>query len=346
MRYVLYFLTRLGSRCSTVPHSHPFLLQFPDSPPAQAAHELQLISPAEREAVTRKYHVADARMSLASALLKRLFVSKTLGIPWTQVRYGRKRDPTHGKPCALLPDGSQAPIEFNVTHQNGLVALVGCNDPDAELGVDLVCTNERVDYAYKLIDREGLDGWVDIYEDIFSDEEMWDMKYNVDPFPLLDGTEITAEMLGRYDRVCKRGQLITATLPSGEMRTFSSDLLIDAKLRKFYVYWCFKEAYIKLDGEALLAKWIRELEFKNVRAPRQGSPARCAVYGTWGERVCDSEAWLKRKRLLDVRLEIQSFEENFMIGVAAKPADRLPEYLTDFTNLHLEHDVLEFAKSF
>ena len=242
MRYVLHFLTRLGSRCSTVPHSHPFLLQFPDSPPAQAAHELQLISPAEREAVTRKYHVADARMSLASALLKRLFVSKTLGIPWTQVRYGRKRDPTHGKPCALLPDGSQAPIEFNVTHQNGLVALVGCNDPDAELGVDLVCTNERVDYAYKLIDREGLDGWVDIYEDIFSDEEMWDMKYNVDPFPLLDGTEITAEMLGRYDRVCKRGQLITATLPSGEMRTFSSDLLIDAKLRKFYVYWCFKEA--------------------------------------------------------------------------------------------------------
>lgn len=282
-------------------------------------------------------------MSLASALLKRLFVSKTLGIPWFDVRYGRRRDQTHGKPCALLPDGSHAPIEFNVSHQNGLVALVGCNDPEAELGVDIVCTNERTEYNYKLIDREGFDGWVDIYEEIFSEEEMWDMKYNLDPFPLLDGTEVTAEMLGRYDRVCKRGQLVFATLPSGEKRKLSSDLIIDAKLRKFYVYWCFKEAYVKLDGEALLAKWIKELEFKNVRAPQQGAPARCAVYGTWGERVCDSEVWLKRRRLTDVRLEIQSFEEDFMIGVAAKPANRLPEYLTDFTNLHLESDILDYA---
>ncbi|KAL5385179.1 hypothetical protein DPSP01_004987 [Paraphaeosphaeria sporulosa] len=285
-------------------------------------------------------------MSLASALLKRLFVSKTLGIPWTQVRYGRKRDPTHGKPCALLPDGSQAPVEFNVSHQNGLVALVGSSSPDAELGVDIVHTNERRAYTYKLIDREGLDGWVDVYEDIFSDEECWDIKYNVDPFPLLDGTEVTAEMLGRHDRVCQRGQPVVATLPSGEKRAFSSDLVIDAKLRKFYVYWCFKEAYIKLDGEALLAKWIKELEFKNVRAPRPGSPARCASYGTWGERVSDSEAWLKRKRLTDVRLEIQSFEEDFMIGVAAKPAERLPEYLTDFKSLDLEADVVGFATPF
>ncbi|KAL5394124.1 hypothetical protein PMIN06_008617 [Paraphaeosphaeria minitans] len=276
-------------------------------------------------------------MSLASALLKRRFVSRTLAIPWAQVRYGRRRDPTHGKPCALLPNGEHAPLEFNVSHQNGLVALVGSSSPDAELGVDIVHTNERLAYTHKLVDREGLDGWVDMYADIFSDEECWDIKYNLDPFTLLDGTDVTPEMLGRHDRVCQRGQPVSATLPSGERRVFSSDLIIDAKLRRFYVYWCFKEAYIKLDGEALLAKWIKELEFKNVRAPRPGGPA------AWGERVSDSEVWLKRMRLADVRLEIQSFEDAFMIAVAARPADRLPDHLTDFQSLRLEHDLVRFA---
>lgn len=282
-------------------------------------------------------------MSLGSALLKRLFIAKTLSIPWQSIRFGRKRDPKHGKPCALLPDGTPAPIEFNVSHQAGLVALVGCRSSDVELGVDIVCVNERNDY--RLIDQEGLDGWVDVYQDIFSEEESWDMKYNVDPFPLLDGTVVTPEMLGRSDRCCVRDQELTATLPSGAVRKFQSDLLIDAKLRRFYTYWCYKEAYIKLDGEALLAKWIKELEFRWVRAPKAGTVARCSTLGTWGERVNDAEVWLKRERLDDVRMEIQAFEENYMISVAAKPAEAVPEVLTNFTSLHLEHDIMDFVRS-
>lgn len=282
-------------------------------------------------------------MSLASALLKRLFVAKTLGIPWKDIRFGRKRDPKHGKPCALLPDGRPAPIEFNVSHQAGLVALVGCKSAGVEIGVDIVCVNERNDY--RLIDQEGFDGWVDVYQEIFSEEESWDMKYNVDPFQLLDGTEVTPEMLGRYDRCCRRDQELVATFPSGEKREFSSDLLIDAKLRRFYTHWCYKEAYIKLDGEALLAKWIRELEFKNARAPKAGTAARCSTHGTWGERVGDVEVWMKGRILEDVRMEIQAFEENYMISVAAKTAEGLPEVLTDFTSVHLEHDIMDFARS-
>ncbi|PSN72174.1 4'-phosphopantetheinyl transferase, partial [Corynespora cassiicola Philippines] len=307
-----------------------------------ASEALQLISEDEHENCTRKYRIADAKMSLASALLKRLFVSKTLGIPWKDVRYSRRRDPQHGKPCALLPDGKPAPIEFNVSHQAGLVALVGCRTDQVELGVDIVCVNERNDY--RLIDQEGFDGWVDVYQEIFSQEESWDMKYNVDPFKLLDGTEVTSEMLGRDDRCCVRDKVLTATLPDGSKRKFSSDLLIDAKLRRFYTYWCFKEAYIKLDGEALLAKWIKELEFKGVRAPTPGTVARCSTHGTWGEKVSDTEVWLKQKRLEDVRIEIQSFEEDFMISVAAKPSQLLPESLTGFTSLHLDSEVMDFAR--
>ncbi|KAF2795175.1 4'-phosphopantetheinyl transferase [Melanomma pulvis-pyrius CBS 109.77] len=308
-----------------------------------ASEALSIISPEERANCIRKYHIADAKMSLGSALLKRLFISKALGIPWKDIRFGRRRDPTHGKPCALLPDGKPAPIEFNVSHQAGLVALVGCKSCDVELGVDIVCVNERNDY--RLIDSEGFDGWVDVYQEIFSPEESWDMKYNVDPFKLLDGTEVSSENLGRFDRCCARNQELVATLNSGEKRKFSSDLLIDAKLRRFYTYWCFKEAYIKLDGEALLANWIKELEFKGVRAPNTGTVARCSTLGSWGERIGDTEVWLKRERLEDVRIEIQAFEEDFMISVAAKPVGLLPEVLTAFETLHLEGDVMEWARS-
>ena len=312
-----------------------------------------MISPEEKELILRKYHVADAKMSLASALLKRLFVHKTLGIPWKDITFGRKRDPKHGKPCALLPPPlhGPAPVEFNVSHQAGLVALVGCKteELDAELGVDIVCVNERNEG--KIIEEEGFEAWVDMYEEIFSHEEGFDIKYNVSPFPLLDGTMVTSEMLGRHDRCCSRGEELSVTLTDGSKRTVSSDLLIDAKLRRFYTFWCYKEAYIKLDGEALLATWIPQLEFKHVRAPKPGTPARCSTHGVWGERISDAEVWFEHKHMKDCRVEIQAFEENFMIGVAAKERrwaskdEGLPESLTDFEGLHLEEDIMRVARS-
>lgn len=297
-------------------------------------------------------------MSLASALLKRLFVHKSLNIPWSSVKFGRKGNPKHGKPCALVPSSVSpsvpylpAPLEFNISHQAGLVALVGCltSDLNADLGVDIVCVNERAN-DIRTIDAEGWESWVDIYSELFSSEEIFDMKYNCDAFPLYDGTLITPEILGRHDRVCTRNQTLTITLPNGEDKILDSDLIIDAKLRRFYVFWCYKEAYIKLDGEALLATWIPELEFKDVRAPRPGTQARCSTHGVWGERVSDTKVYFKQKRLLDTRVEICAFEENFMIGVAAKDkgilegASALPDVLTRFEGLDLESDVLEIAR--
>lgn len=291
-------------------------------------------------------------MSLASALLKRLFVHKTLGIPWSKITFGRKRNPKHGKPCALLPAPlhGPAPCEFNISHQAGLVALVGCATAtlDAELGVDIVCVNERNEA--KTIEAEGFEAWIDMYAEIFSAEEVFDMKYNVSPFPLLDGTLVTSDMLGRHDRCCTTGQELSATLPSGELRRFSSDLLIDAKLRRFYTFWCYKEAYIKLDGEALLANWIPQLEFKHVRSPRPGTPARCSTHGVWGERISDAEVWFKQKHMKECRMEIQAYGEDFMVGVAAKErgwesgGTQLPEVLTEFRSLHLEEDVMRVAR--
>lgn len=243
----------------------------------------------------------------------------------------------------MTEDGRPVPnVTFNVSHQAGLVALVGSTVPGAELGVDIVCVNERNDY--RIIDKDGFDGWVDMYDEIFSSEESWDMKYNIDSLQLLDGSTLMPSELGRSDRCCRRGQTLTATrrLENGEARevSFDSDLLIDAKLRRFYTFWCYKEAYIKLTGEALMASWLKQLEFKNVRVPRPGTVARCSTHGTWGEKVDDVEVWLHGASLKNVRMEIQAFEEDRMISIAVKdvPGSIPPIYRVD-----LEQDVLSLA---
>lgn len=331
---------------------------------AGAAEALALLPLAEQKAISSKMFLPDARMSLASALLKRLFISQTLDIAWKDVALARKGDPKHGKPCAVDVVGRPIDgIDFNVSHQAGLVALIGWNgkkrqkyspgggvqgfispgaayDPDVMVGVDIVCVNERDDY--RTIDAEGLDGWVDIYDFVFSDEERWTMKYDVDYVTLLDGTVLTRDVLGRHDRCIARNKLLTVKTPQGQDVRFNSDLLIDAKLRRFYTFFCYKEAYIKLAGEALLAPWLKQLEFFNVRSPRPGAPARCSTHGQWGEEVDDVEVHLHGNEVRDVRMKIQAFEENFMIATAIQ-GQIVGLQVPAFRRLDLRADILSFA---
>ncbi|KAK5017066.1 phosphopantetheinyl transferase [Cryomyces antarcticus] len=312
-----------------------------------APSALALLSPTEQHEVRRKVYIQDARMSLGSALLKRAYISQTLGIPWRDIKLGRQGDPKHGKPCYVPPDGSPSPIDFNVSHQAGLVTLVGCDNRSGSrvyVGADIVCVNERDDY--RTIDADGFDGWVDIYGEVFGEEERWDMKYNVAPdvVRLLDGTEVGGDELGRHDRVCRREQQCKIRAKDGVEKTVSGELIVEAKLRRFYAFFCYKEAYIKLEGEALLADWLRELEFKNVRAPRAGTVARCSTHGTWGERVEDVEVWLKGVRVEDTKMELQAFEENFMLGTAVKMGRNVQiDELAAWKKLSLELDVLACA---
>lgn len=330
-----------------------------------AAKALALVSTAEQNIITSKMFVADARMSLASALLKRLFISKTLGIPWKEVKIARKGDAKHGKPCAV--DDRGIPIEgidFNISHQNGLVALIGYDgvshglsrtnsnpfgyhSPSAvasnsvTVGIDIVCVNERDDH--RTIEEEGLDGWVDIYDIIFSDEERWSMKYDVDYVTMLDGTHLDAHDLGRNDRCIARNQNLLFRTPSGNQISMNSEQLIDAKLRRFYTYFCYKEAYIKLSGEALLAPWIKALEFFSVRSPKPGVKPRCSTHGVWGEEVDDVEVHLHKKEVSDVKMKIQAFEEDFMISTAMQ-GDVEGLKVPGFTTLNLDSDVMRYAQ--
>ena len=58
-----------------------------------------------------------------------------------------------------------------------------------------------------------------------------------------------------------------------------------------------KEAYVKMTGEALLAPWLKDLEFLNVRTPRHANELN--LESEYGEAICD----LYSERVRDVKLD-------------------------------------------
>lgn len=88
---------------------------------------------------------------------------------------------------------------------------------------------------------------------------------------------------------------------------------LDSRRRKFYTYWCLKEAYVKLEGEALLAGWLKEVEFRNVRVPTPGRGE-----GVWGEHVCGIEVWRGGMKEKETRMELWAWGPDFMVGLATK----------------------------
>ncbi|GAB7359786.1 hypothetical protein MBLNU230_g6956t1 [Neophaeotheca triangularis] len=329
-----------------------------------AAACLAHISMPEQNVVTTKMFIQDARMSLGSALLKRSYISKTLGIPWQDVNIAKKGGSKHGKPCAVDANGKPIEgIDFNVSHQAGLVTLIGWDrrrhstrfasgpfanaatvhdrgEKNVTVGTDIVCVNERDDY--RTIDEEGLDGWIELYESIFSHEERWSMKFDVDRITMLDGSILEHADIGRLDRCIARNRDVCANTRDGKAVEFNSDRIIEAKLRRFYTYFCYKESYIKLAGEGLIAPWLCELSFHNVRSPTPGTVARCSTLGSWGEEVDDVEVQLYGKTVRDVKMKIQAFEEDIMISTAIQ-GDVEGVVVPAFKTLDLTKDVLPQA---
>lgn len=103
------------------------------------------------------------------------------------------------------------------------------------------------------------------------------------------------------------------------MKTLPSEARSEAEavkyaIRLFYTYWALKEAYIKMTGEALLASWLRELEFTDVAAP---APASGAGSG-WGAPYTGVRTWLYGREVSDVRVEVVAFEDEYIFATAAR----------------------------
>lgn len=264
---------------------------------------LLCLSPDERSKAAKFYFLKDAKLSLGSALLKRLFLVNSLNVRWVDVQFERLGNPKHGKPCYKAPDGQPLSVDFNVSHQAGLVALVGSTVANIQLGVDVTCVNERNDQ--RSIEQEGFEAWVDMHAEVFSEQDLQAMKASI---PGLQH-------------------------PHG----------LQTGIRTFYAYWALKEAYVKLEGEALLAKWLKDVEFRNVRVPRPATGK-----GMQGRtRISGIEVWIKNKRRADVEMSLESFEENYLIATALKnPNESSGLNLPAPELLDLDKDILPFTAEF
>ncbi|KAI0428391.1 phosphopantetheinyl transferase [Xylaria sp. FL1042] len=212
----------------------------------EASCPLSLLTPEERARVLRYHFVADAKMSLASQLLKHWVVSKYGGgVRWGETKLSAN---ANGKPVFKDAAGRQ-PVVFNVSHQAGLVALVAAHGYDAanggdsskvDIGVDIVCVNEREQRDLKVIRTEGWGRFVDMHADVFGRSEAAYLKTGIAAHPAYGA------LRGEEER---RGY----------------------KLRAFYTLWCLREAYVKMTGEALLAEWLGDLMFQGFEPPEPGT---------------------------------------------------------------------------
>lgn len=109
------------------------------------------------------------------------------------------------------------------------------------------------------------------------------------------------------------------------------------RMRLFYSYWALKEAYIKLTGEALLAKWLKELEFKKARAPEE------AIEGEWGEIVEDVEIWLGGEKVENVKIELQALGSEYMVATAVDGQTGAGSNFPSFEEIKVERDVFPIA---
>ncbi|KAM5346576.1 hypothetical protein ACJ41O_009581 [Fusarium nematophilum] len=192
-----------------------------------ASRALSLLSAKEQSSVLRYYHVRDAKLALASALLKRYAISRFCLVPWPDAEAVRD---ARTKPVFRLPGGHE-PLLFNVSHQAGLAVLFAVHNPPegAAVGVDVVCPSERRERDLEhLAAGEGWSGFVDMHAEVFGRREAAALK-SLSPGPATSDRE--------------------------------------RALRYFYALWCLREAYVKMTGEALLASWLGDLEMQGFAPP-------------------------------------------------------------------------------
>ena len=279
-----------------------------------ASRALSALPPEETAKVLRFKRPQDAKLKLGSYLLKHLAIVRSCGVPWSESVISVA---DNGKPYYDPPeDAEEKIVQFNVSHHGAVVVLVGRAGPGARLGIDVVHVDWDKDR--RTVAREGFEGWVRIFQEVFSELEVANIVSTIpDTYTLEDGTAVNLkEVEERGGSYKVESEELIVQMPDGMEQTLSSEVRLKARLRRFYTFWSLKEAYIKMTGEALMAKWLRELEFRNVRVSQTSEQLQST--GLWGGIVSDVEVWLRNVKEDETCMEIQAFREDYIISTAVE----------------------------
>ena len=321
----------------------------------------------EQVSIGQFIRAVDRQMALAAALLKYVHIHRTAKIPWDEVVISRTSEP-HKRPfwdpltarsytqtiASSRKDAADA-VEFNVSHQAGLVALAGCDTirppstiintgsedqflpfhlpKDRRVGIDITCVSENSRRPSRIEDLAEFSSWVDIFTDVFSQSEIDDMKtFTCEP-PHTNGKVLFEALVPPY--------AISSSL--------GNQPVVAARLRRFYTYFALKEAYLKMTGEALLAPWLKELEFRNVTSPPEGAePQGDQIHSSsapsfqednqeatennknpdrlksefptdeWGKTIDDIEVWFRGVQLTNLSVRVVGYRKDFIVAIVAK----------------------------
>lgn len=234
-------------------------------------------------------------MSLASHLLKHYAISRTLDLAWGATTISRN---AKTKPVYVDPATGASPIDFNVSHQAGLVALVAAhgyggdgdeNGAAVDVGCDVVCTSERHERDLAMVARDGWPDFVDVHADVFAPGEASYLKYRLPSSPASENGGLGASAF---------------------------------KLRCFYTLWCLREAYVKMTGDALLAPWLKALEFRSFRPPLpQRAMGEAREDGA--DVVRTHDVWFEGSRVEDANVCLRSLGPDYMTCTAVRtPRDK------------------------
>lgn len=215
---------------------------------------------------------------------------------------------------------SQTPVRppqiAPLSHQKQFSANLSSNparNTTYSIGTDLTCTTERRNRDLATIEQDGggirgFGKFVDMHAEVFSDADLANMKHH------LQAEEAETNQGG--DTKDRKGE----------------QAMVDDMLRRFYAYWALKEAYVKMEGEALLAEWLRDVEFGDVHVPAPASvyepasvrePARYSLLGTggvkgdvWGETVENIMVYHRGRRREDVRIFLHAYGGEWLVATA------------------------------